>query len=308
MYFACKIVFPKKDKEEPSGIVYFKNAYPVLSESEEIKIITAMMKYDLQTENTLKQVLTKLVNDNVIQEHKKELWLSEKHYKDFISIIQQNYTVMPVCSNDRLIKQSGAFLLPGLFSIKHNKNIEDIIIFKSKKSLRDEFDEQFYYIDGENKENILKELDLCNINEATLFPELEHHLNYIKSKSGVQSTDAPDFVKFEEEAEIENKEFLFIDSSDISREFDGIFLRFLSDHIKDEKILKIIYEAIKNNQSIDWYKREPILGKMRIDIKNGLISIMSRTDAESMAEKYVVDAVKIYKDIALAKNQQEAQC
>ena len=40
----------------------------------------------------------------------------------------------------------------------------------------------FFYISGENKAAILEELDTYNINEATLFPELEHHLSYIKNK------------------------------------------------------------------------------------------------------------------------------
>ena len=66
--------------------------------------------------------------------------------------------------------------------------------------MREEFEQEIFYIDGDNKEKILKELDICNINEYTLFPELEHQLNYIKT-SKAKTYSAPSFVKYTKESE-----------------------------------------------------------------------------------------------------------
>lgn len=81
---------------------------------------------------------------------------------------------MPSYSNERLVKQSGAFLLPGLFGFTRDDELKKSVITKCKKDLRDEFNDTYFYIDGSDKEAIIKELNWYNINESTLFPELEH--------------------------------------------------------------------------------------------------------------------------------------
>ena len=52
-------------------------------------------------------IFTKIRNRNKAREE----------FEKFIQIIQKNYFVSPDFSNERLIKQSGAFMLPGSFFI-----------------------------------------------------------------------------------------------------------------------------------------------------------------------------------------------
>ncbi len=106
----------------------------------------------------------------------------EKSY--FQSIINPNDIERVVAvkvkqSNNRIIKQSGAFLI---FGIKGKKNQPAEIPLKWKLNL-DEKGVDFK-IDNESKETILEELNVIGINEATLFPELENQAKYLKKQFG----------------------------------------------------------------------------------------------------------------------------
>lgn len=70
-------------------------------------------------------------------------------------------------SNDRISSQSGAFLLYGMDAILNEEGTDDIKLSR---------------ISVNNKEKILKELDLLNINESTVFPYIENSAKYIASK------------------------------------------------------------------------------------------------------------------------------
>tara|TARA_R110001592_G_scaffold54982_3_gene168393 strand:- start:281 stop:1576 length:1296 start_codon:yes stop_codon:yes gene_type:complete len=70
-------------------------------------------------------------------------------------------------SNDRISFQSGAFLLFGLDSIFDEDGTEDIKVNR---------------ILIVNKSSILKELDLLNINERTVFPYIENSAKYVAEK------------------------------------------------------------------------------------------------------------------------------
>lgn len=70
-------------------------------------------------------------------------------------------------SNDRISSQSGAFLLYGIDAILNEKGTNDIKVTR---------------VTVINKEKILRELDLLNINESTVFPYIENSAKYIASK------------------------------------------------------------------------------------------------------------------------------
>jgi hypothetical protein len=70
-------------------------------------------------------------------------------------------------SNDRITFQSGAFLLYGLDAVFDEKGTPDIEISR---------------ITITNKNSILKELDLLNINESTVFPYIENSARYVANK------------------------------------------------------------------------------------------------------------------------------
>ena len=70
-------------------------------------------------------------------------------------------------SNDRITSQSGAFLLYGLDAVFDESGTPDIKVSR---------------ITITNKMSILKELDLLNINESTVFPYIENSARYVADK------------------------------------------------------------------------------------------------------------------------------
>lgn len=70
-------------------------------------------------------------------------------------------------SNDRISSQSGAFLLYGIDAVMDEEGTPEIIVTR---------------ITVDNKAKILKELDLLNINESTVFPYIENSAKYVAEK------------------------------------------------------------------------------------------------------------------------------
>lgn len=282
LYFACKphgkIKYQDEEKE-PSGVVYFAKYYPTQANDINVRIVTSLAKYDLNRENTIRGVLDKLVKEEVINESHREKWLDKKYIKEFIDIIQNNYLVIPTYSNERLKKQSGVFLLTSSFTVEINDTVGKGIITKSSRNLRSEFDENYFYILDENKEQIIKELDLLGINEATLFPELEHQLSYIKFVHQDQTQSVSDFHKYEENYkkvisnENVNEEIL---NKELINEVEKVLFSNLE--VNDCKnILKII----KDNLVVDWYKRESIRSKIKRSISTYCLSNINSLDGEN---------------------------
>lgn len=71
--------------------------------------------------------------------------------------------------HERIIAQSGAFLLFGLEAEINEKGDENFIINRIR-------------IKPEHKANILKELDLLNINKRTIYPNMDNTSQYLKNK------------------------------------------------------------------------------------------------------------------------------
>lgn len=70
-------------------------------------------------------------------------------------------------SNDRISSQSGAFLLFGMDAVFDEGGTDEITVTRITVS---------------NKYSILKELDLLNINESTVFPYIENSAKYVAEK------------------------------------------------------------------------------------------------------------------------------
>lgn len=304
LYFACKIhgneeyeSDDEKVEKEPYGVIYYtNNYYPSQSTDKEVKIVSALASYDLSKENTISEILERLRQNQIIDIETKDRWLQKEHFPEFIKLIQNNYMVTPTYTNERLRKQSGVFLLASLFTIVSGSEVGNSIITKSKGNLREEFSERFFYIKGENKESILKELDLYNINEATLFPELEHQLNYIRfvNKEHVQSVS--DFSKYDEKLENNNLS-ISLDDDELNNHLIKNLGNILCNVVSSEDFEKI-KSIIQNGFTIDWYKRNNELSKMKMAItgyyyvKNN-DKIESKEKANTIINK-INDEVKKY--------------
>ncbi|GIQ58151.1 hypothetical protein Flavo103_12870 [Flavobacterium collinsii] len=82
-------------------------------------------------------------------------------------------------NNNRIIKQSGVFLIFGIDGKKSQpaEIPNDWIINLELKGVD-------FEINNNSKDNIIDELNLLGINEATLFPELENQAKYLKKYYG----------------------------------------------------------------------------------------------------------------------------
>lgn len=289
------------ENREPHGIVYYRcsDSHILSPSDDEIKIISALSRYNLSKDNKIGSILTKLKQEGYISSFNETRWREKEHVKEFIDIIQNNYIVQPKLDNPRLIRQSGVFLLPGMFNIDCNyNNILESRITKAKTKLMDEFSEDFFYIPGDCKDNILNELNMYNINEATLFPELEYKLKYIQRIKAQQSEDAPDFEKYDE------KDIKNINEETIVEIENPNFIKEISFYI-DSKIGKgflapKIIQCVIGNISIDWYKKESILSKIQTDIMRELIKAgTNRNSARSIAEDIIKNSIRIYSQKAV---------
>lgn len=296
LYFACKIHGQEKYEteddpveQEPYGVVYYtNNYYPSQSVDKEVKIVTALASYDLSKENTIGTVLDKLRMDNLINEETKARWLKKEYVGEFIKIIQRNYMVVPTYTNERLQRQNGVFLLASMFSVNIGANVKDGVITKSKNNLRDEFASKYFYIKGENKESILKELNLYNINEATLFPELEHQLNYIRYANADFTQSVTEFSKYEDN-HVVAKSDVYIDDSELNQYVIDVLEMKLCG-IVDKEDIKEIKRLIESNFDVDWYKRSSSGSRIKNSI-TGYYFVKNKNREESKSKANEIMAV-----------------
>lgn len=91
-------------------------------------------------------------------------------------------------NNERIKRQNGAFLLLGIdtdkpdYFFKNTFNLKDLLV----KDFGDSIPRSLI-IPQEYKQSILKELDIIGINEAFVYPELEHQTSYIKNKHNIKA-------------------------------------------------------------------------------------------------------------------------
>lgn len=302
LYFACKIMGSekyekenrdnnKKDEDrEPWGIVYYKKAYPDYADRTEVKIVAKIAQYNLENTNSIQEIIIKLYKDGIISLEEKNRWIQPKNYSKFIDIIQKNYTIIPTYNNTRLAKQNGAFLLPSMYTVV--KDRDEYKITKTCGSLKGEFEEEFFYIDGDNKYKILQELDICNINEYTLFPELEHQLNYIKT-SNAKNYTAPTFVKYTEEQKEDKPKIILMDNYETSNNFKEELQSQLQ-YIANKKIESIIYSNIIGQVQVDWYKNKNVQSNMRFKITKALMKEkIDKQKCIEIAKDSIEKAIKI---------------
>lgn len=262
-------------------------------------MISALATYDLTKDNSISKILDKLVDDHILEKEKIIEWKTKKDYvQRFIDIVQNNYIVVPVYTNERLSRQSGVFLLASNFTVeKKQENIEEYVISKSKKVLNDEFEDTVLIVNGDDKERILKELDLLNINEATLFPELEHQLNYIKNVNGEKVQPVSEFVKYEKN---HRKDFNVLDEKNyenLNEEIISIIHDQLQKLLSAEEANDII-EEIQKEFVIDWYKKDSAKSKIKMNLirnfqKSCTFKGSARDTADQIMEKvnYVIEDI-----------------
>ncbi|MDP9954989.1 hypothetical protein J2X97_000626 [Epilithonimonas hungarica] len=180
LYFTCS----EKGKKD-GNVIAFKIPKKDIKyyDSDTASIISNIAKRDNKFEiNRIKGLTVKEFNDEdeiayLIHEIKEE----KSYFQSIIDEkdIERVIAVKVKQNNGRIIKQSGAFLL---FGISGKKSIpakipNDWILNLDLKGVD-------FKIDNDSKDEILEELNVLGISEATLFPELDNQAKYLKKYYG----------------------------------------------------------------------------------------------------------------------------
>lgn len=246
LYFACLSTAKVKDKEgndvDPDGIVYICTGYEEHEKSYRAQTLSEITKIGFDGDFTLKDLRTRLgVNKDIDPE-------------SFIKLIQDTIFVMPSYSNSRLIRQSGAFLISGAINVIVNEHdLWNSKVSKSVKNLNQEIDKKHIIIPQDSKEKLLDELDFFNINESTLFPELEHQMSHIK-KVGAKwvKTENPLFIKYESIRTVSHSATENVTKKIKEEDIVKIFNKLGVPKLYRPALLKVIFEI---QQYPDWNQK-----------------------------------------------------
>lgn len=217
--------------------------------------------------------------------------LEQNNFKLLIEYLQKNYFIVSTHSNERLIRQSGAFILPT--AIKIDRLAESAAYAKIEKShmtLDSEFDHDYFIVPSKYKKKLRGELDFFNINESTMFPELEHQMTYLQQKSRTGFEESPEFEPYNMPVLIKKEpfvqeEFLYNDRvPNVKNVIESI--------VPDiPENLKVLLESLikERTAQIDWKAKEQIRSKIRLDIKKALQENYSARMSNIYAEKILAE-------------------
>lgn len=183
LYFACNQHINK------NGCVHIFSVMPrevLYANSDRVLMLAKMAEFDVdQQEQLRRQAMISLFRGNFLKN-------TNKKYKP--SIVEQYYSavkrsnfafereikpldlltprfIQPHKDNPRILKQDGAFIIAGLCKDEWECNAK----------IRKYVDESIM-IRGEQKKEIIRELDIVGINLASLFPEVDKVADYLKCK------------------------------------------------------------------------------------------------------------------------------
>lgn len=260
------------------GIVYY--GYKQWHTTTELPAIiaSAIPFTDFNQDMTVDKFLTDLLDNHMITSKQKD-YLSSDNYAPFVAYIQGNYFTRSNQSNERLVRQSGAFMIPASLNIVgDDENVGARRLEKSKCILNDMFVGKII-IPEEYKPSIRDELDFFNINESTMFPELEHQMTYIQSSNRAVSGIVPDFKAMP--SSIRKSDCYSVTEHEPNvRKILEAFLGEV-DQVTFSTILNSIQESIS---LIDWKYKESIRTSIHSNIIIKLKRIYSPSEAHAIAD------------------------
>lgn len=189
LYFACQ--YHEIDDKPGKVSVFAPRETDVLNfDSDKAMMLSCLAKF---SENEKKKIYEEAVecikaNKKLTDKRKKPI---EKLYHEVQSekpAFERNinpldlltpFFVQPICNNQRIAKQSGAFIICGL-----NKNASDA------RNLLNELVVKEIVIEPQYKKAILNDLDRLGVNKAALFPEIDNVAEYLTSSKKVEWNDS----------------------------------------------------------------------------------------------------------------------
>ncbi len=172
LYFACS-----EHKDRDGELILFMESLRRPTQRE-VRLLSALAEYDGKSEGEFLDYFTKKgLNDDTQSGFDQRL----KRLK--VQFLNKYIPVVAPRNNERIRRQNGAFLILGI-----DVSAPDYY-FKNKFDLKDTLSEyvgedipRYLRIPAEQKDSILHELDMIGINEAFVYPELEHQAAYIKKR------------------------------------------------------------------------------------------------------------------------------
>lgn len=302
LYFACE------HNPDHDAAVYITHAYPYDPDSKPIQILSLIAHLNING-LSLRELWLELENENInfplISTKQASLSLDE-----LINLMGRNYFVLPNLDNSRIKHQQGAFLLCGCIKAVSQDDIQDDIwntVFeKTQENLLEEFTHKII-IPSVLKPEILRELDQYNFNEASMYPELDHQMNYIAHKrlqplilfhqpDADGEPDADDEIDFTPSNTIDisseaPKEFTK-PRADVPIELHSI----ISNYIYDTATADTVYQIFLKSANIDW----PIRKQLQAGISRNIARYLQESgyhqtihECSAVAKSIVDDAVRV---------------
>lgn len=171
LYFAC--LESKNLDDDKNGRVYYVIKNP--ESLENTRIITEVLMLLIENKGD------RFENETI------ELFTQRKgyfnYYTSIIDLLQKDFIFQPIHNNERIRAQQGAMIFPNVLekNIGKEKDNEKVFYVMRRNTLLDDFFEKKYFVIPHNcKKRLLEELSHCGINEATLFPDAEHKLSWLR--------------------------------------------------------------------------------------------------------------------------------
>lgn len=295
LYFATedyKEYIPGKDgrgKYVPrDGKIVYHYGYGHKVNELDVRISSALPFIDFREDLTLSALLGYLCKEKVINSDEAGS-LEENKYEKFIHSIQSNNFLLSAHSNDRLIKQSGAFVIPSAIKIKPTSlEIGDYLVQKARCDLDEVFESEYFIIPSAKKQDIREELDFLNINEATLFPELEHQLQYLQNRKLPEPGKVEIYEKFVPQISKILKSMPETPTlSQPQPDIQAIIHKYIPD---DSDLALHIINIIEENISIiDWWMKDSVISRINRGITRALQEKMAMTTCKTLSNKIIED-------------------
>ena len=297
IYFACQLcreIIDDTLSDAADGVVLFRRAYSKGCNDIEVSAISHLADTEVSGDLTLEKLLDDLVEHNIYSD-KMAQRCRENEYKSLIDTLQSNYFVISNMNNERLIRQSGLFLLVGKYNIILNDiDIGKSIIQVAKSNAREDFDKKVFRIPADKKKDILEELNLYNVNEGALFPELEHQMTYIKQSQGNKPAKEPGLFSplvFDSEERVQVANQRAITDEEVLQIIESVLRK---------SVNKLLYDdcriAVEDSLSVDWYLRETKTSRVVLALtdamgKYGMPRFEAKRDADIIVNK-IIEEIK----------------
>ena len=266
-------------QEEKDGIVFVQYSPWHTTNELCIRIASTIPFLDIDSSWTTEIFLGKLKNAHVITDDE-EVLLTNDNCKLLVEYLQDSFFVISSHSNERLIRQSGAFIIPTFINFADKRDFIHSLIAKSYNTINDKFSSETIIIPAKSKQVIREELDFFNINEATLFPELEHQMTYIKQRNIPISGIVPTFIRANDLVDEETHTLDYNDRVPNVRKIIDTFASIVSSDIQNKLVLAI-EETV---ELVDWKQKDSIKSQIKRTCKRILQDELSAVDSAQVAE------------------------